>query len=379
MRTRSTPQSALNLEITNLAIVECIVAIAAYVGIGVYLGTFKHLTWVVVVAPLMLFRTDVSAEWALKVYEHFGDWSLYRLISISGPYVFTEKRDYLICRLIVFVLSLVLYSTIYAMSGITLRCSGTLYWLLRKPLYTLREAPQNWLRQSLCTDFFHPPEIIPLEFVNRSRLKGMYLSNAIADILSQRSLREFWVAILIYSPFLLIGYLPSVVYRISFKATMVVYAPFIFIVHTTLKSQLSLKLRLERIIKGEIEKVRRWFSLIVVATLGAKAGLIFGWVDLSYFAAKFPGKGFVESFVLPERLPWWQVTLGIDALLTFFLLFFADVALSRIEGQQAWPDSTVAATVSFVSFSRASLALGTMAYGFHSALLKVAGGLMPAP
>src|SRR6266851_1423141 len=69
MRFYSTPQSALNQEITKLAIIECIASISLYVGIGVYLGTFRYLAAAVIFAPLMLFRTEASAEWGLKVYE----------------------------------------------------------------------------------------------------------------------------------------------------------------------------------------------------------------------------------------------------------------------------------------------------------------------
>src|SRR5258706_15625465 len=69
MRSFSTPQSALNGEITKLAIFECIGSVALYVGIGLHFGTLRYLAWAVVVAPLMLFRTDASAEWGLRAYE----------------------------------------------------------------------------------------------------------------------------------------------------------------------------------------------------------------------------------------------------------------------------------------------------------------------
>src|ERR1700694_4681092 len=50
-----------------------------------------------------------------------------------------------------------------AMAGPVFRIAATLYWAVRRPLKTLRRTPQNWLRQSLCTDFFHPPEIVPMD------------------------------------------------------------------------------------------------------------------------------------------------------------------------------------------------------------------------
>src|SRR5258707_11769007 len=99
MRTYSTPQSALNLEFTKLAIIECIASIAVYVGIALYFGTFRYLAIAVVVAPLMLFRTEASAVWGLKVYERYMDYSGYQgvlgqtfLVFIGAPIVGTAIR-----------------------------------------------------------------------------------------------------------------------------------------------------------------------------------------------------------------------------------------------------------------------------------------------
>ena len=43
MRTYSTPQSALKGEITKLAIIECVASVVLYVGLGMYLRSFKYL------------------------------------------------------------------------------------------------------------------------------------------------------------------------------------------------------------------------------------------------------------------------------------------------------------------------------------------------
>ena len=65
MRFHSTPESALNLEITKLAIIETLVSVGLYVGIGIYFGTFRYLALAILIAPLMLFRTKISTEWGL--------------------------------------------------------------------------------------------------------------------------------------------------------------------------------------------------------------------------------------------------------------------------------------------------------------------------
>ena len=132
---------------------------------------------------------------------------------------------------------------------------------------------------------------------------------------------------------------------------------------------MPVKTRLERITKGELEKVRRGLSWLILPTLVAKVALVFTWIDRAYIESKFPSQRFVSSFVILDHWPWWQITLGTDALLTFVLLFFADAALARLDGQKTWREQTVMKTVSTVSFLRAALSIITISHFFYIALV----------
>ena len=79
-----------------------------------------------------------------------------------------------------------------------------------------------------------------------------------------------------------------------------------------------------------------------------------------------------ESVVMFGSWPWWQFTLLADALLTFFLFFFADAALGRIDSPHAWKEERTLGTVSAISFLRATLALVTIGHFFLIALRIVA-------
>jgi hypothetical protein len=155
---------------------------------------------------------------------------------------------------------------------------------------------------------------------------------------------------------------------LSFKATAIVYAPFIWAARVTTQSPQPLKVRLERITKGELEKVRRGFSWIVLATLGAKAGLALGLVDQKALSERFPTARAAEYLLVPGSWPWWQLTLLVDAALTFILLFFADAALARHEGGRPWREQTVLDVTSAISFTRVVLSLLTIGYFFRLAL-----------
>src|SRR5262249_24991101 len=118
----------------------------------------------------------------------------------------------------------------------------------------------------LCTDFMHPPELLPFEALNedspRRHPTFRLLIGPAKDIFVSKDVD--WVASLLALPPLLFGYLPSAVYRVTFKATALAYAPFVWAAHSTLSNQLSAKDRLERITKGEFEKTRRYLSGFVL-------------------------------------------------------------------------------------------------------------------
>ena len=360
MRFHSTPQSALDGEITILAIIETVISVVIYVGLGLYFGTFKYLAWAVVVAPLMLFRTEASANWGLNTYEQCLT-QLWRLPAnwdgiangVLGPLI-----------------------------GVAIRITATFYWVMRRPFLTLKEVPKNWLRQSLCIDFFYPPEILPLEATKGQARRIFTFARVVKFFRSKEKIflkqdgpmvLEKVIWFLFTLPLLLVGYAPSLIYRVSFKATAIAYTPFVWVAHATLRNPLTAKLRLERFTKVELEKVRRVISLFIVTILAAKIALVWGgWLEQSFIESKFPSKKLAEAVVMFGSWPWWQFTLLADALLTFFLFFFGDAALGRIDSPQAWKEERTLGTVSSLSFLRAALALVTIGHFFLIALRVVA-------
>jgi hypothetical protein len=341
-RAYSTPESALNGEITWLAIGECGISIAIYVGIGYYRHTFSHYAWAIAIAPLLLFRTDESSMWALdrfgRFIERFRDAPLFQgiLLVILTPFV-----------------------------GIAIRVTSTVYWLAKQPLPTISQMPTNWIRQSLCVDFCHTPEILPLEAAKGDPGKVVTFSEILSILKSRRSLLRRIAALVFALPILAFGYLPPLIYRVSFKATALVYAPFVWVAHTSLRSPLSTKIRLERFTKGEMEKARRSFSVFVLGILVLKLGVLIGWIDISELLKKFPSPKLLNS--IPPETAWF---LAIDAALTYAMFFFADAALPRLD-QNVWTERPVLAAISGGTFVRNTLAILTMAYLFRLAVLEV--------
>jgi hypothetical protein len=348
VRFHSTPESALNGEITKLAIIETTLSVGLYVWAGLHFGSFRYLALAMISAPLMLFRTRASAQWGLKLY---GKW-----INAEIQLAFRGRPLGIAGALLTPAV------------GALIRVLSTVYGFIRRPHQTLTEIPLNWVRQCLCTDSFYPPEITPLEALTENRIGVPSFPNFLWAVTHPRVPRApIW---LIAPPFIVLGWLPSLIYRVSFKATAIAYAPIIWLVHSTLQSPFSLKLRLERTTKGEIEKARRWLSGIIGTLLLAKFALIHGWIDRTRFESYFPSTRLLETVLAASHWPWWQMTLGADALLTFLLLYFADAALARLDTPHAWREPTVLGTLSTFSFLRGAFSLATITHFFLVALAR---------
>jgi hypothetical protein len=357
MRFHSTLESVQKGEITKLAIIECFVSVAIYVGISIHFKTFRYFAIAIALAPLTLFRTEASVQWGLKMYARLSTFLLM-------PFLSGRSDSFMLMG---FLPALLGYS------GLAIRFAATLFWSVRRPLETLRQVPQNWLRQALCTDVFYPPEVIPSETTYEGDiLTFSYLWKGLREGLRIGRVNISFIGLFVV-PFCLIAFVPPLYYRITFKATSLVYYPFVWVAGLTVGSTESLKTRLERFTKGELEKTRRWVSGLVATALAMKVGLILGWMELPDIVAKFSSKKFVESFLVPHVWHWWQITLGIDALLTFCLLYYADAALGRLDTKDAWDSESVARTVSCVSFLRASLAIVTMSHFFWLAFTTTTG------
>jgi hypothetical protein len=104
--------------------------------------------------------------------------------------------------------------------GGAIRMLSTVLSLVTNPLDTIRQMPQNWLRQSLCTDFFFPPEIVPNERFDDELPNFAGLMREFRENLGTISWREPLDAMVwaFFLPLLIvIWYVPPIIYRLSFK------------------------------------------------------------------------------------------------------------------------------------------------------------------
>jgi hypothetical protein len=379
MRFHSTIESIEAGEFTWLAITECVLATALYLAISLHFHSFHYYTLAIALAPLTLLRTDAAVKWALERY---------RVTNTRGQSLFWSRA----MRHPVVEVPLVIFVFLVTIAwGFIYRIASVAYWSCRQPVASLRQMPRNWLRQALCIDLYAPPEIVPGEDTDKWEIEVADASGVSrrvsmpSEILTfravflpksakfkrpwsvepepedwGRTLFRFAFNLLLFAP----AYLVPLLYRTSLKATCIVYAPFVWVAGATAGSADSLRVRLERIAKGEFEKSRRGFANLVLLIAVVKFALNFGWIGSTEAAHEvlIESVKLVEKFLEPKSWPWWQIALVCDALVTWGLFWGADAALSRMNAREDYRPPFASEAIAVTTFLRAASAVAVVAY-----------------
>lgn len=378
MRLYSTQESVEAGEVSLLAVLETIVAASIALFVGLRWDYTAHIAFGAIVAPFLMLRTDRSTRLGVDAFDRVVD-------SLSTAFQWTNQRKGLLS--IISIPGIPAVAVIAAVAALMVRIGATVYGVVRWPLRSLTSLPKNWRRQVLAIDLAHPPEMVPgiqthsrhladpgewrdlVSLQELSLIMAKYLRKAVEDQDPDHFSRAMIYATYFAGPLLLLGYVPALAYRWSFKATSIVYIPLIWVARTTLQKGLTLKAWLQQIKKNdEFEKVVRGWSAIVLPVLVLKGLYLLDWITLATVTEKIPVGKLTEIYLMPEAFPWWQYAALTNALLTFGLLYIASWALPRIEGENPlWKPRTVEGLVQGVTFTRGVFSLysiGAVLYVF---------------
>lgn len=357
-----------------LAFVECLVAVLIYSLICLHLGTLLPYSLAIAAAPLLLLRTTRSTEMALRHYT----WLMQRLTNSLDrlpsyrirDVPFPRKLTVLAIALVVWIASVIVLSAYIPISALSCRIGTTIWCALRFPLESLKSIPANWYRQALCTDLTIAPELLPGESQHAEFLPRFHdLIQGIRDEARERS----WVFTFPFLiPLLVIGYVPVLLLRLSFKASSFAYLPLVWVTHASLNTGKPISFRLERIVSSHLENVRRLVSVLVAGATLMKLAFAAGLITPEVMKEKEKDVFAGQALVNMSDWPPWQIFLLIEAALTFFLWFFADAALARIKHDVPWPAQTVKHVFELATFVRAALGIVTVAIFLVSAVVHVA-------
>lgn len=411
MRLHSTPLSAKHREISIVAIIETVFAVVLAIWLARRLETTVYLLCTGVIAPFLLLRTPWSTKLAISWFDpgRLGERLLNPFGRVSGTLVARVGAagnwfGWLITRapwlarglvvasylalLIMFVL-LMVDSIVNVLIFMAARILSVLVGCVTLRWRILKYIPRNWARYSLCMDIFHPPEVLPGIETIPSYLAPYRMSLRLGQLRQAIQRPGFvnqpgpnvpfgsfipwlvWLAILVpalsaYVPSFCIHYAPSILYRLAIKSSSVVWIPLVFTIRRRF-GKLSGVSYARDIRYGAFAKAARcWAAIIIIAT-GLSLTVSFARasaIKTLERSTPAPILAVVDVFIPMNghrvRIDGWHIARLCNGIIAFGLLFYADVALRRLD-ERRWRDVDVRRNLRLAGIVQDALALYTSA------------------
>lgn len=339
MRLHATRESCDQGEITVLALVETVLAVALLAFLSVWLETTHWLAGACLLSPLLLLRTKESEQRGLRM------WSW--LEKKHGALATAHAVGVLILILLAYWMAgwwylLLLFPFTGAGSAMgfypmifIIRFSAAVITVIKHPLSSLTAIPENWRRVIFATDSSIFPAIVPggSEGVSSiSMLKALWKHDS------------FSTRFTLLSAFLTL-YPLCAAYRWSLKATCVVYLPLVWLVNKARYRADSARHMLSDYLADEIQTVRRWALGLTGSFLIAKI-IVLMRVDeiVSAVKAGVPAWGLkilrtLHPYLTPRHIELWQLTPVLNGLLALGMWLYARRILRL--GDRAPASSTI--------------------------------------
>jgi hypothetical protein len=360
-------------EVSLLAIMETLTAIALVFYLSTYLNALGWLAWAMCASPLLLLRTEESTRLGIALYDRMyagSSWLNERDDQFRALAALSAQDKRWMEALRYMALSMFFSSGLLlavSLSPPIARISATVVGSLRRPLDALSAIPKNWSRVTLATDSFAAPELIP----GHPRHTLHYF---IGFIKSQPRLLGVVGGTAVFSIF----FLPALLYRWSLKATSVIYAPLVFIVHVTFRDVPDLRTKLELMKRSDITRILAFYAVCYVTAFLTKLALMIALPGFAEWWTGTPMREFAALYVAPSEIPKWQLASLMNCAVALGVWLFARQALLRIEVGTPWRVGPVQRTIGFATGVRTVLAIYTIACTGYLTLRAARGWHWPA-
>jgi len=349
MRWVSSKESVAKGELSVLAIVETLCAIALVFYLSSHFNTLRWLAIAMCVSPLLLLRTDESTrlgiDWYNRIWRAAKGWDSW--MDDRAP----KGGIWFVAAILVNFAS----TNLRVFAPLPVRIGATLRRLFRDLKGTIQSIPRNWSRVTLATDTFFAPEFIPGD--TETSLTNFLSATFAQQPRSRVSLVNFLWLLVVAGTFFSVLFLPALLYRWSLKATSIIYAPLVFVAHSTFSEGKDLRTKLELIKRGDLSRIRVWYGVIAIAAFLVKLVLMMNLPGFADWWNGHPVSRILAIYVAPAEIPKWQLAELANSVLAIGLMLFARHALLRYELQHPWPEVPVERILGFVSGLRWVLAL----------------------
>lgn len=320
MRLHATRESCDHGEVTVLALVETVLAVALLVALSIWFDTVHWLAGACLLSPLLLLRTEDSVQRGLRMLKWMqGNDRALMTIIVTSLLLFVVMAFWIaggwallwLLPLMGVWFAMMVYPVLFV-----IRFTAALISIVKHPLQSLAAIPGNWRRVVLSTDTFLEPEYLPGDPDGPSTL----LQSSKLESLFKRFV--FLTAFLVLYPL-------CAAYRWSVKATCIVYLPLIWLVSKARYRADSTRHMLTDYLADEIQTVRRWALGLTGGFLVVKIAILMRVDDiLAAVKAGVPEWGLkilrtLHPYLTPRHIELWQLTPVLNGLLALGMWLFA--------------------------------------------------------
>ena len=345
MRWHSTDDSVEANELSVLACIESLVAMAIAVALAVWQGSVVHIVVGAVITPFLLVKTPKSVEIGAR--------------SGRPAFNYMDEADGLGFFVAFFIVPFVF---------LWARISGTLAVTVTDPKSQLAAIPVNWQRHVLCLDFFRSPEFVPLPEDNQRNRLYWDIGNVYEHYGRISATIGIVFIVIAAAPLFVVPFL----YRLSLKSTALVWVPLLWAL-TALRTPLSpLKARLKLTLTSDVFRLTLLTSFVACVLFICKVTLLMFWNDfvatwnrfamsaadqiqaasLGDWLAEWPLGRLLAIPVRPGVIPIWQVGMFINSCLCIWLWFFIRSCIRHYDAKTPRPASSVEAVLATSWFFR---------------------------
>jgi hypothetical protein len=357
MRWVSSKESVAKGEVSVLAIVETLCAIALVFWLSSHFNTLRWLAIAMCVSPLLLLRTEESTRLGIKWWDRFKGALSDNIRWLEDLWLLVPHHNGImrmpmaLAVLLVFSLGSTIVAAFAIVLPLVVRMAAAGSATIQQPWVTLKTIPTNWFRITFAMDVSCPPEKIPGHSEEN-------LSKDMRKLYEETNHVLLWpLRILGWPSMFAIFYLPALIYRWSLKATSIIYSPLVFVAHSTFSESKDLRTKLELIKRGDLSRIRVWYGVIAIAAFLVKLVLMMNLPGFADWWNGHPVSRFLAIYVAPAEIPKWQLAELGNSVLAIGSMLFARHALLRYELQHPWPEVPVKSLLGFVSALRWLLAL----------------------
>jgi hypothetical protein len=316
----STHDTIREERISVLALAETVVAIGLSVWIYFHFSSLSQIAISAALAPFLLLRTPNSTKQALDIaavtiraiVHLFYERILSRLLI---PTSFGATVVTAITGMLLIILSILLFLVL----TLAIKIGVSVYNAATRPVESIAAIPSNWRRVVLCTDSATIPEILAgiEEYNEKDNVLGIFrLSNISAGMIHSDTQAD--ILVLFSFLFLIVVYIPSILYRWSLKCTALLWSPLLYVFKPMGRNENP-----ARIARGIIDlgsyKIARGYAAIVMLLFLCK---VYIWLYFDRFADQFeivPGSVIISSYLVPRSIAVWHIAAVTNACLTWWL------------------------------------------------------------